>query len=497
MLLEARGLVKVFPGVVALKDATLKLPRGQTHALLGENGAGKSTLLKILTGVHAPDGGELIYEGGPLTLAGPGDATAKGIAIIHQELSLVPDLSIAENIFLGDEPLRRRLPDFATMRARAKELIGKLGLTIDPGEPVRGLTVAEQQLVEIARSLRRPTRLLAMDEPTAALSHRESERLFDVIGALERAGTTILYVSHRLAEVFRLCKRATILRDGSTVGDVPLGEETKEDEVVRMMVGREVKDLYPRGERTLAKPRLTVKGLAKAPRFHGIDLEVRGGEIVGLAGLVGAGRTDVIRGIFGADRPDAGTVAIDGQPLALGDPAAAVRAGIGLLTEDRKHQGLAMGRSIRENASLAFLTKYSKGGVIDEAAEAKAVEAVTKKLRLRASHLDADVASLSGGNQQKVLIARWLLGDVKVLLADEPTRGIDVGARAEIYELLAELAREGLAVLVVSSDLPEVLGLCDRILVMADGKIQGELTRAEATEEKVLTMATPKGKVAS
>ena len=264
-----------------------------------------------------------------------------------------------------------------------------------------------------------------------------------------------------------------------------------------MMVGREVKDLYPRGERTLAKPRLTVKGLAKAPRFHGIDLEVRGGEIVGLAGLVGAGRTDVIRGIFGADRPDAGTVAIDGQPLALGDPAAAVRAGIGLLTEDRKHQGLAMGRSIRENASLAFLTKYSKGGVIDEAAEAKAVEAVTKKLRLRASHLDADVASLSGGNQQKVLIARWLLGDVKVLLADEPTRGIDVGARAEIYELLAELAREGLAVLVVSSDLPEVLGLCDRILVMADGKIQGELTRAEATEEKVLTMATPKGKVAS
>jgi ABC-type sugar transport system ATPase subunit len=490
-VLEARRLRKTFPGVVALSDGTLTLRGGEVHALLGENGAGKSTLMKILAGIHRPDEGQLLLDGAPLAFDRPRQAIDRGITVIHQEFSLVPDLSIAENLFLGDEP-GGALPDFAEMRGRARGLLERLGLAVEPRTLVRDLSVAEQQLVEIARALRRTTRVLAMDEPTAALSPRECGRLFDIVKALRADGIAILYVSHRLAEVFLLCDVATVLRDGATVGHLPLAG-VSEDELVKMMVGREVKDLYPRGSRTRGKVVLEARGLAAGRRYRGIDLEVHAGEIVGIAGLVGAGRTEVLRGIFGADRREAGVVRVDGATVPAGDPAAAVAAGIGLLTEDRKQQGLAPGRSIRENMSLATLGRFSPFGLVRDGAEADAVRAVATRLRVRMPGLEADAASLSGGNQQKVLLGRWLLRGCKVLLCDEPTRGIDVGARAEIYEQLHALAAEGLAILVVSSDLPEVLGLCDRILVMAGGALTGSLARDEASEEAVLHLATPRG----
>ncbi len=491
-VLEAKSLRKEFPGVLALSDARLALEAGQVHALLGENGAGKSTLMKIMSGLYRPDGGELWVDGAKVDFERPADAQARGITTIYQEFSLVPDLSIAECIFLGAEPTRLLLPDFARMRERARELLATLGLSIDPRTRVSELSVAEQQLVEIARALRSRTKVLAMDEPTAALSARESERLFEIVRKLKAEGVAILYVSHRLAEVFSLCDVATVLRDGATVGHVALGDVGERD-VVKMMVGREVAELFPRGERTAGPVRLEVKGLGRGARFKGVDLEVRAGEIVGLAGLVGAGRTEVLRAIFGADRPDEGVVKVDGQAVAPGDPGAAVRAGLGLLTEDRKQQGLALERSIRENTTLACLEQLSSGGVVRAAEERqKALDALAR-VRVRMAGPEVPAGSLSGGNQQKVLLARWLLRGCRVLLFDEPTRGIDVGARAEIYEQIHQLAREGLAVLVVSSDLPEVIGLCDRVLVMADGRISGQLAHAEATEERILSLATPRG----
>jgi ribose transport system ATP-binding protein len=491
-LLEAIALRKEFPGVVALANGTLRVEPGEVHALVGENGAGKSTLMKLLSGYHAPDGGELRWEGRPLTLAGPRDARGLGIATIYQEFSLVPDLSIAENLFLGDEPTRFGLPAFAQMRTEAKALVGRLGLDLDPATFVRELSVAEQQLVEIARALRQKARLLSMDEPTAALSDREAKRLFELVRQLQADGVSILYVSHRMAEIFSLCSRATVLRDGATVAEVSLAGLT-EDALVKLMVGREVQSLFPTGERHPGAPRLSVRNLSRAGRFAQVGFEVRAGEIVGVAGLVGAGRTEVLRGIFGADPVDEGEVLVDGQPVARGNPAASVEAGLGLLTEDRKQQGLALIRPILENASLAALPRFSPAGVLAPEAEAQAVTKSFESLKVRASGPFAEAGALSGGNQQKVLLSRWLLKGCKVLLFDEPTRGIDVGARAEIYEQIHQLAAQGLAVVVVSSDLPEVIGLCDRVLVMSEGRLTGELPRQAATEQAILQLAMPRG----
>lgn len=493
--LSARGLRKAFPGVVALADASLTLRAGEVHALLGENGAGKSTLMKIFAGLHAPDGGELEVFGARAAFRSPREARERGIATIYQEFSLVPDLSIAENLFLGDEPLARGLPRFDAMVAEARALCGELSLAVDPRTEVRNLSVAEQQMVEIARALRQKSRVLTMDEPTAALSHRESEHLFAIVRRLKAEGVAVLYVSHRMPEVFALCDVATVLRDGVTVHHARLAD-TDEATLVNTMVGREVKELFPRGERAIGPVRLEVRGLRREGAFGGIDLEVRGGEIVGLAGLVGAGRTEVMRGIFGADAIDAGTVRVDGVAVPPGDPAAAVRAGLGLLTEDRKQEGLALTRTIRENVSLASLARLSPLGVVATSREREDVGAVTSRMRVRMASAEALAGSLSGGNQQKVLLARWLLVGCKVVLFDEPTRGIDVGARAEIYEHIHRLAASGLGILVVSSDLPEVIGLCDRVYVMSGGRIAGHLARAEASESAVLTLAMPKGTAA-
>ena len=492
-LLEMRGIQKSFPGVRALRGVDLTLGAGEVLALVGENGAGKSTLMKILGGAQRPEAGTIFISGNELAIRGPQDARRAGVAVIYQEFNLVPALGAADNIFLGQELVRGagRLGwiDRARQRQQVDQLLARLSLSIDPLVPCRELSVAQQQGVEIAKALVAGARILVMDEPTAALTMPEVEALHAVIRDLSRAGVGIIYVSHRLEEIAQICHRVMVLRDGGNVGEAPTAEVSRAD-LIRMMVGRELTEEFPRRHVRPGAPRLMVEGLCRGKAVQKVSLEVRAGEVLALTGLVGSGRTETLRLIFGADRRWAGRITLDGQPLALGSPRAAIAAGIGFLPEDRKTQGLVLGLSVRKNFGLPNLPLLSRGGFVRQGEERRACTEYISTLQIRTPSSETAVRTLSGGNQQKVVLAKWLARGCEVLLFDEPTRGVDVGAKVEIYQLINSLAAEGKAILMVSSDLPEVLGMADRILVMHDGRITGESPNAaHATQEMIMELA--------
>lgn len=487
-LLEMRGIKKAFPGVRALDGVDLTVEAGEVLALLGENGAGKSTLMKVLGGVISFDSGSIRLHGHELTLRSPQEARAAGITIIHQEFSLVPALTAVENIFLGQERAHGGFLDRATERQRAAEVFHQLGVMIDLDKPCRRLTTAQQQLVEIARAMVFASRVIVMDEPTAALTATEAERLFGIVRDMKRRGIAVIYISHRLDEILSLADRVLVIRDGRHVGERSR-DTLKRSELIRMMVGRDLADEYPQRKVAPGCERLVVTNLSRAGAVHNVSFAVRAGEIVALAGLVGAGRTEVLRLLFGADRSNAGEIMLDGHRLTIRCPRDAIAAGIGLLTEDRQRQGLVLGHSIRHNFALPNLSRLSRLGIVDGRREQAAFAGHVSRLQIKAPGPDAAARNLSGGNQQKVVLAKWLERNCKVLLFDEPTRGIDVGARYEIYVLMNELAAQGRAILMVSSDLPEVLGMADRILVMHEGRITGELNAREATQEGVMRLA--------
>jgi rhamnose transport system ATP-binding protein len=480
---------KSFGGVKALVDAHLTLYPGEVHALLGENGAGKSTLLKILAGVHRADSGDIVLNGAPFQQNNTRDSIEQGIAVIYQEPSLFPDLSLAENVFVGRQPTRGGLVDWAHMEELARGFFERLGVSLDPRSKARGISIADQQIVEIAKALSTEAQVIVMDEPTAALSSREVERLFSVVNNLKAHGTSVVFVSHRLDEVFALCDRMTVMRDGSTVG-VSLVSETTESEVVRLMVGREVSELYPKLEPKIGEVVLEVKNLSLEGQFRNISFEVRAGEIFALAGLVGSGRSEVIRAVFGIEKYDSGEVILRGKTLPPGRPSASMSAGIALVPEDRRQQGLFMASSIARNVAVTILKKLSAGLFLSRAKEDESARSWASTLQLKFADLSDPVERLSGGNQQKVVLSKWLATEPQVLIVDEPTRGIDVGTKAEVHKLLSQKAQQGLAVLMVSSELPEVLGMADRVLVMSEGEQRAILERAEATPEKVMAFAT-------
>ncbi|PSL43674.1 monosaccharide ABC transporter ATP-binding protein (CUT2 family) [Saccharothrix carnea] len=489
-LLQLRDVSKSFQAVRALRGVSLSLHAGEVHALVGENGAGKSTVVRIIGGEHRPDAGEVLLDGEPVRFSSPRDARQHGVAVIHQEPVQFPDLSVAENIFMGRQPLGRfgRI-DRAVMRAEVARLFERLGVRLDPDRPARGLSIADQQLVEIAKALSLRARVLVMDEPTAALSSVEVERLFAVVRALCEEGAAVLFGSHRLDEVFSLCQRLTVMRDGTWVSTDPVADLSV-DQVVRRMVGRDVSTLFPKQDVEPGDVVLEVDGLTRDGVFSDIAFSVRAGEIVGLAGLVGAGRSEVVRAVFGIDRYDAGEVRVAGKRLVAGSPSAAVAAGIALVPEDRRQQGLVMEMSIERNATLTRLKPLSRLGLLGGGRERRSAREWTKRLQVKYGRLADAVGTLSGGNQQKVVLAKWLATGPRVLIVDEPTRGIDIGTKAEVHRLLSRLAADGVAVVMVSSELPEVLGMADRVLVMHEGRITAELSRDEATEETVMFAAT-------
>ncbi|WP_405591504.1 sugar ABC transporter ATP-binding protein [Streptomyces sp. NBC_01190] len=496
-VLALEGVSKSFGAVRALRDVSLELYAGEAHALAGENGAGKSTLIKALAGVHRPDSGTVRLDGAPVVFHGPADARDAGVAVIYQEPALFPDLSVAENIFVGRQPRRSlgRVDHKAVRRATAG-LFQRLGVDLDPDRPARGLSIADQQLVEIAKALSFDARVLIMDEPTAALTGNEVARLFGVVGALREGGAAVLFISHRLEEVFALCQRVTTLRDGTRIASEPVDGLT-EDDLVRRMVGRDLDELYPKQDTRLGDVALSVRRLTREGVFTDISFEVRRGEIVGLAGLVGAGRSEVARAVFGVDRWDAGQVEVAGRPLKSGAPSLAMAAGLALVPEDRREQGLVMEMSVARNINLTGLRTTSRAGLMIRGAERDRAVDWAVRLQVKYARLADAVGTLSGGNQQKVVLAKWLATGPRVLIVDEPTRGIDVGTKAEVHRLLSQLAADGLAVLMISSDLPEILGMADRVLVMREGRLTAEIPRADATEESVMAAATGRGRTAA
>ncbi|MGH2616050.1 MAG: sugar ABC transporter ATP-binding protein [Thermomicrobiales bacterium] len=491
-ILEAAHIDKRFPGVHALDDVSLSVLPGEVHAVVGENGAGKSTLMKVLAGAHAPDQGTIQVDGKPVIIDSPRGAQLLGISTIYQELSLVDALSVGENIFLGDLPTKGGANwqvDWPAVWRRSAELLERVGSRVKPQTLVRNLSVAQKQMVEIARALARNVRVLILDEPTSSLTERETEKLFEIVALLRSRGVGIIYISHRLGEVFRIAQRVTVLRDGKLVGTLPI-EEASEEMLVRMMVGRDLSRLFTQAAPPDAPVRLAVSGLARRGVLHDISFAVRGGEIVGLAGLVGAGRTELARCLFGADRIDSGEVVLDGKPVTMRTPGDAVNLGIALVPEDRKLQALILRMGVRENLSLPVLDRLGSSLVPSRSKERAMVGDYIMSLRIRTPHMEQRVAALSGGNQQKVVIAKWLATKPKVLILDEPTRGIDVGAKAEVHALIARLAEQGVAILMISSELPEILGMSHRILVMRDGRIAANLPREAANEEMIMAAAT-------
>ncbi|MFC8952725.1 sugar ABC transporter ATP-binding protein [Streptomyces sp. NPDC057101] len=493
-LLTMSGITKSFPGVRALDGVDLEVRAGEVHCVLGQNGAGKSTLIKVLAGVHQPDGGRIAWHGKVVTPASPIAAMRLGIATIYQELDLVEGLSVAENVFLGHEHTSAGL--FVrprTAREATARLLARLGhREIGPDAPVGTLSAAQRQIVSMARALSHEVRLIVMDEPSAALDPEEVDNLFRTVADLTAEGVAVIYISHRLEEIRRIGDRVTVIKDGRTVAGGLPARSTSTDEVVRLMTGREVEYVFPeRPHRTTlptTAPVLRVEGLARAGEFAPVDLELRPGEIVGLAGLVGSGRSEILETVYGARRPTAGRVLVDGAPLRPGSVRAAVRAGIGLAPEERKAQGLLLMESVTRNVTLSTLPRFARAGWLDRRKERADARRATRELSLRPDSPDAPIRTLSGGNQQKAVLARWLLRGCRVLLLDEPTRGVDVGARAELYAVIRRLADDGLAVLLVSSELPEVLGLADRVLVLREGTVVHTADARELDEHRVLDL---------
>ena len=490
-VLELRNVSKRFPGVVALDDVSFDLMAGEVHVLVGENGAGKSTLVKLLSGIYQPDGGELLLDGKPVHLATPHAAQQAGISTVHQELNLVPHLDVGRNIFLGREPLRGigGLIDWPELYRESREQLHSLGLNIDPRTKVRRLGVALQQMTEIAKALVARARVLILDEPTAAITAEESEQLFRIVDQLRAQGTAIILISHHLEDVARAGDRVTVLRDGKWVATLPIASAPPR-ELIRFMVGRELTQQFPKEVFPIGPVALKVSGLSRHGVLHDVSLEVRRGEIVGLAGLVGAGRSEVARAIFGVDRTDAGTIEINGLQITIDNPNQAVKRRIALLPEDRKQQGLVLLLPVSDNVVLAAPDRLATPlGTAPPAARVRAARRYIASLRIKTPSARQKVVNLSGGNQQKVVLAKWLLTEAEIFIFDEPTRGIDVGAKVEVYRLMNELLAKGAAILMISSELPEVLGMSDRILVMRGGRIVAELDRAEANQEVIMTHA--------
>jgi ribose transport system ATP-binding protein len=458
------------------------------HVILGENGAGKSTLIKMLSGAHQPDEGEILFEGEPVRISSAAVAQALGISTIYQEFNLVPQLTVAENVFLGRQPRRFGFVDRRRMRNEVRRLLERIEVRVDPDVPVSTLGVAQRQMVEIAKALSLDARVLIMDEPTASLSGQEVERLFEIVRGLKGEEVGVIFISHHLEEVTEIGDRVTVLRDGTLVGQVPA--TTDHPGLVRMMVGRSIEDQFPRRRPEIGEVLLDVRDLSRERVLEDVTFQVRAGEVVGIAGIVGAGRTELARAIFGADPFDSGEVWVEGARVKHSNPREAKHRGLGFITEDRQGQGLVAPLSVTENLALASLGQYTSAGLVNRREQRGRAEKMIEELNIRTPGPDQEVRYLSGGNQQKVVIGKWLLADSKVLIMDEPTRGIDVGAKVEIYELMNDLTEQGAGILMISSDLPEVLGMSDRILVMAGGRITGELSREEATQEKVMSLAT-------
>jgi ABC-type sugar transport system ATPase subunit len=497
-LLQMTGINKSFPGVQALQEVDLYVRPGECLALVGENGAGKSTLMKILSGVYAPDEGVIAIDGQTVVPSNPHHAQQLGISIIYQEFNLFPNLSVEENIFIGREPSRAGFVQTQALRREAIAFLQRLGVRLDPRAIVRNLSVAEQQMVEIAKALSFNARIVIMDEPTSALSETESNALFDIIRGLKAAGLGVIFISHRLDEVFAISDRITVLRDGRNAGDLVTAESSR-GRVVQLMVGRKLDELFVKVDSTPGEsPVLEVRNLSRRGTAHdaskvvlnGIDLTVHAGEIVGLAGLVGSGRTELARAIFGADQVDSGEIFIDGQRVDTSAPQKAIRHGLALVPEDRKLQALVLMMAVRENVTLPSLRRLSHLGFVDRRKERSLTAEYVDALNIRTPSQEQKLVNLSGGNQQKVVIAKWLALKPKVLIVDEPTRGIDIGAKAEVHELLSKLAASGVAVLMISSELPEILRMSDRVLVMREGRIAGELSRSDANQQSVMELAT-------
>jgi rhamnose transport system ATP-binding protein len=480
---------KSFGAVRALEDGWIELRRGEAHALVGENGAGKSTLVKILAGVHRPDSGRVLLDGAEVVFDTTAQSHAAGIAIIFQEPTLFPDLSVAENVFIGAQPLRsgRRI-DRRRMRREVELIFGQLGVKLDPDRIARGLSIADQQIVEIAKALSADARVIVMDEPTAALTQTEVDRLFGVVETLRARGAAVLFISHRLDEVFALCQRVTVMRDGRHVVTASV-EETTTQKLIHAMVGRDLDALFPKQIAEVGATVLKVDRLTREGVFTDVSFEVKAGEIVALAGLVGAGRSEVARAVFGIDRADAGGVEVHGRKLPAASPNAAMAAGIGFVPEDRRQQGLVMPISIERNMALASLDRLRRFLLIPRLSERRFASEWATRLQLRYGRLSDPASSLSGGNQQKIVLAKWLARRPSLLIVDEPTRGIDVGTKAEVHRLLSDLANEGVAILMISSELPEVLGMADRVIVLFEGRVSGEFDRSEASEVSIMRAA--------
>lgn len=490
-LLTAEDVRKEFPGVVALDDVSFRLKRGTVHALMGENGAGKSTLMKVLAGIYQPDKGTVRLRGAEIRLRSPLDALENGIAMIHQELNLMAYMTVAENIWIRREPLNRfGLIDHGEMYRRTEELFGRLNIQIDPEARVGDLSVANRQMVEIAKAVSYESDVLIMDEPTSALTEREVDHLFQIIRDLRTQGIGIVYITHKMNELFEIADEFSVFRDGRYIGTHASTEVTRDD-IIRMMVGREITQMFPKEDVPIGDTVLSVKNLNLKGVFHDVSFEVRAGEILGVAGLVGSGRSNVAETLFGVTPATSGTIEIDGQAVVIDSPTTAIRHRMAFLTEDRKDTGCLLILDVLENMQIAVLQdKFVSKGFVQEAELSDVCEDMCRKLRIKTPSLAERVENLSGGNQQKVLIGRWMLTDPRILILDEPTRGIDVGAKAEIHRLVCEMARKGVAVIMISSEMPEVLGMSDRIMVMHEGRVTGFLDRAEATQVKVMDLAS-------
>ena len=497
VILRMQGIRKTFPGVVALDNVNLDVRSGTVHSLMGENGAGKSTLMKCLIGMYTPDEGTVELAGDIVRFKDTKDGLEHGISMIHQELSPVPEMMVAENIWLGREPRGRLgLLSPAAMFRKTRELFDEWKINIDPKARMKDLTVSKQQMVEIAKAISYDAKIIIMDEPTSAIPEREVAHLHGMIKRLTDFGVAIIYITHKMDEVFRISDDITVFRDGKHVGSYP-AKELDRDKLIKLMVGRELTDLFPKEEAEIGDVVLSVQGLNRGSVVKDVSFELRRGEILGLAGLMGAGRTEVLETIFGIEKAESGEVVLNGRALRIKQPSDAIRAGMALLTEDRKLNGIMGVLSVRDNITAAALPRYSPRGVLHVGEMRKDSEEQREKLRIKTPSLSQLIKNLSGGNQQKALISRWLLTVPDVLMIDEPTRGIDVGAKSEIHRLMSMLAQEGKAIIMVSSELPEVLGMSDRILVMHEGRISGELSREEANQESVMHLATGGDEVAA